>query len=327
MSVEFIGMISPQEYSEIIRPQGPVDRSGLHAPLRPGARGRPDFDRVPRRLLLHRRRTDSSWRLAAPGHRPHRRPARPPARLRGADRWRPASSPRSTSSAAAGWPCTSSPGGSDEEQRRDGDFLTRTSATGAPTSTSKSCAGSWTSPKPFDHEGGSTASSAASPRSSASSSRTCRSTSAARRTRPSTWPAVTPTSTRCGASRCAEVRETIARVRASAARHGRQVRFSVSFRPILAATEDAAWARAQRIYDEAAALGQAAGLGDGDPKQSEGARRLLAAAAQGERVDGRSGRRSPGSTEGGRTPPRWWGHRRRSPTRSSTTTTSGSRRS
>src|SRR6185437_445418 len=44
-----------------------------------------------------------------------------------------------------------------------------------------------------------------------------------------------------------QVREMIARVRAAAAQHGRDVRFSLSFRPILAATEDAAWARAERI--------------------------------------------------------------------------------
>jgi alkanesulfonate monooxygenase len=85
----------------------------------------------------------------------------------------------------------------------------------------------------------------------------------------------------------AQVHDTIARVRASAAEHGRQVRFSVSFRPILADTEDAAWARAQRIQDEARRLRAAAGLSDGEAKQSEGARRLLAAAAQGERVDRR----------------------------------------
>jgi len=40
----------------------------------------------------------------------------------------------------------------------------------------------------------------------------------------------------------AQVREIIARVRASAARYGREPRFSLSFRPILAATESDAWA-------------------------------------------------------------------------------------
>ncbi|MDE1172633.1 MAG: LLM class flavin-dependent oxidoreductase [Parvibaculaceae bacterium] len=85
----------------------------------------------------------------------------------------------------------------------------------------------------------------------------------------------------------AQVRETLARAQASAARYGRRLRFSVSFRPVLAATEDEAWARAERILEEARQLRQAAGLVDGDPKQSVGAQRLLDAAAQGDRVDKR----------------------------------------
>ncbi|TXL72320.1 LLM class flavin-dependent oxidoreductase [Vineibacter terrae] len=85
----------------------------------------------------------------------------------------------------------------------------------------------------------------------------------------------------------AQVRDTIARVRAEAARHGRRLRFSVSFRPILADTEEAAWARADHILQETRRLRAAQGLGAGDPRQSEGARRLLAAAAQGDRVDQR----------------------------------------
>ena len=85
-----------------------------------------------------------------------------------------------------------------------------------------------------------------------------------------------------------QVREQVARVRASAARHGRQIRFSVSFRPILAETEEKAWARADDILERTRALRAAQGLqGQGDPKQSEGARRLLAAAEHGDRVDKR----------------------------------------
>jgi len=89
-----------------------------------------------------------------------------------------------------------------------------------------------------------------------------------------------------------QVRELTTRVRAEAARHGRQVAFSVSFRPILAATEDAAWARAEQILAETKRLraGSAAVSQNqfpGGPQQSEGARRLLAAAAQGARVDKR----------------------------------------
>jgi alkanesulfonate monooxygenase len=84
----------------------------------------------------------------------------------------------------------------------------------------------------------------------------------------------------------AQVRELTARVRAEAARHGRTVRFSLSLRPILAATEDAAWARAESIKQRIAELRAKAGLGAREPA-NEGSRRLLAAAAQGERLDKR----------------------------------------
>ncbi len=57
----------------------------------------------------------------------------------------------------------------------------------------------------------------------------------------------------------AQVRETIARVRAAAAKHGRQVRFSLSLRPVLADTEEAAWARADEIVERTRALRDAEG--------------------------------------------------------------------
>lgn len=85
-----------------------------------------------------------------------------------------------------------------------------------------------------------------------------------------------------------QAREKIARVRAAAARHGRTIRFSLSLRPILAETEDAAWARADAILARTRAERTKLGLGDfaGAP-HSEGSARLLAAAAQGDRVDKR----------------------------------------
>jgi alkanesulfonate monooxygenase len=54
-----------------------------------------------------------------------------------------------------------------------------------------------------------------------------------------------------------QTRETIAKVRASAARFGRaeRIRFSFSLRPILARTEQEAWARADRILEAAKASG------------------------------------------------------------------------
>jgi alkanesulfonate monooxygenase len=84
-----------------------------------------------------------------------------------------------------------------------------------------------------------------------------------------------------------QARELTARVRAEAAKHGRSVRFSVSFRPILAATEAAAWARAENILAETRRLRVVQGYNRGGPQQSEGARRLLAAAEKGTRVDKR----------------------------------------
>ena len=84
----------------------------------------------------------------------------------------------------------------------------------------------------------------------------------------------------------AQVRELTARVRAAAAQHGREVRFSLSFRPILGATEDAAWKRAERIKQRIIELRAKAGLSAREPA-NEGSRRLLAAAAQGERLDKR----------------------------------------
>src|SRR6201996_3609574 len=45
----------------------------------------------------------------------------------------------------------------------------------------------------------------------------------------------------------AQVADRIDRIRAAAAGYGRAVRFSLSVRPIVAATEDAAWARAEQI--------------------------------------------------------------------------------
>ncbi|MGT2439539.1 hypothetical protein ACU4GH_31350 [Bradyrhizobium betae] len=62
------------------------------------------------------------------------------------------------------------------------------------------------------------------------------------------------------------------------------MRFSVSFRPILAEAETAAWARANAIL-ETRRLREADRPGQGGPQQSEGARRLLAAADKGRRLD------------------------------------------
>ncbi len=86
----------------------------------------------------------------------------------------------------------------------------------------------------------------------------------------------------------AQVRDTIARVRAAAAKHGRTVRFSLSLRPVLAETEDAAWKRADDIVAQTVALREKAGLKTQDhAPPNAGSQRLLQAAAQGTRLDKR----------------------------------------
>ncbi len=84
-----------------------------------------------------------------------------------------------------------------------------------------------------------------------------------------------------------QVAETVARVRASAARHGRSPRFSLSLRPVLAETEEAAWARADRILETARALQEKTGFTRAADVPNEGSRRLLAAADKGTRLDKR----------------------------------------
>jgi len=86
----------------------------------------------------------------------------------------------------------------------------------------------------------------------------------------------------------AQVAGQVARVRAAAAKHGRQIGFSLSLRPILAKTEDLAWERAEAILARTRAERAKLGLQDfsGAPR-SEGSARLLHAAAQGDRLDKR----------------------------------------
>jgi alkanesulfonate monooxygenase len=92
-----------------------------------------------------------------------------------------------------------------------------------------------------------------------------------------------------------QVRTLVARIRAAAAPFGRTPRFSLSLRPVLADTEDQAWAKADDILARATALRQAGGSGRSpnnaregvQAPPNEGSRRLLEAAAQGTRVDKR----------------------------------------
>ncbi len=87
-----------------------------------------------------------------------------------------------------------------------------------------------------------------------------------------------------------QARETIARVRAACLRIGRKpdsIRFSLSMRPVLAATEEAAWQRADRIIERIRDL-RGSGVGRINAKpESIGSKRLLEAASGGKVRDKR----------------------------------------
>jgi len=87
----------------------------------------------------------------------------------------------------------------------------------------------------------------------------------------------------------AQVRDVTARVRQAAARHGRPApRFSLSVRPVLAETEEQAWAKAEAILERATALQDQTGYRKpANGHATAGARRLLALAEQGARIDKR----------------------------------------
>jgi alkanesulfonate monooxygenase len=87
----------------------------------------------------------------------------------------------------------------------------------------------------------------------------------------------------------AQVRDVTSRVRSAAAGHGRPTpRFSLSVRPILAETEEKAWAKAEAILERATALQDKTGYRKpADGHATAGARRLLALADQGSRIDKR----------------------------------------
>jgi alkanesulfonate monooxygenase len=89
----------------------------------------------------------------------------------------------------------------------------------------------------------------------------------------------------------AQVADTIARVRAAAAKHGRadKIRFSLSLRPVLAATEEAAWAKADAILATATERVKQNVHFNQRPQQPQnaGSQRLLETAAQGNVVDQR----------------------------------------
>ena len=71
-------------------------------------------------------------------------------------------------------------------------------------------------------------------------------------------------------------REIVSRMRSSAARHGRKIGFSLSLRPVIADTEEAAWQRAEEIENLVRAAREQGGLPvTGHQPPNDGSRRLL----------------------------------------------------
>ena len=179
-------------------------------------------------------------------------------------------------------------GGSDEEQKRDGDFLAHDARYRRTDEYMEILRRVWTSAEPFDYEGefyqlrG------------ADSRVRCRQ----RPHLPLFFGGASDIALEVGSRRAdvfalwgeplAAIRERIADIRRRAAQWGRGIDFSLSVRPILADTEEGAWRRAEDIL----ARVQEATRGSivpGQPArlQSEGSRRLLRFAAQGDLHDER----------------------------------------
>lgn len=86
----------------------------------------------------------------------------------------------------------------------------------------------------------------------------------------------------------AQVRELVARVRGSAARYNRSLGFSLSLRPVIADTEEAAWKKADEIVEQVRAARAAKGAAtSGHAPVNAGSQRLLQTAAAGYRADKR----------------------------------------
>ncbi|CAM4136114.1 LLM class flavin-dependent oxidoreductase [Paracidovorax anthurii] len=286
MSVQFIGMIQPHEVSETIARQGPAvnpayvrafaqahEHAGFDRILVPASATSPDTVLT---VAYAAAATDRIGFLLA--HRPgFVAPTLAARQFATLDHY--------SGGRLAVHTIT---GGSDEDQRRDGDFLGHDERYARTDEYLGLLRRVWTEDQPFDHEG-------------------------AHYRVQGAWSEVKPLQAGGvplyfgGASEpalrvagrhadvyalwgesLAQAGDLVRRVRAEAAGHGRGIGFSISFRPILGRTEDEAWARAEEILETTRRLKVAQGYTRGPgPQQSEGARRLLSDAAHGDRVDER----------------------------------------
>jgi alkanesulfonate monooxygenase len=181
-------------------------------------------------------------------------------------------------------------GGTEEDQQRDGDFLEHDERYERTDEYLDVLKRVWSSDKPFDHDG-----------------RFYRFRGAFSQIKPYQQPRLPISfggSSDAGigvAGKHADVyalwgepldqtRETIAKVRAAAAPFGRadQVRFTLAFRPVVARSEDEAWARTETILEKIKASKMPFGMpGSKTAPMNVGSVRLRAAAARGKVLDKR----------------------------------------
>lgn len=285
MSLEFIGYVPTRSGSEALSPQGPVlDRAYIELSSR--AHEEAGFDRVlvafhsigPESLLIGAHAAAAAPKLGVMiAHRPGFTAPTLAARQF-------ATLDQLTGGRAAIHVIS---GGNDAEQRQDGDYLSHDERYARTDEYLEVVRKIWTSTVPFDHNG-----------------RFYRFTRGFSDVRPVQQPHIpiffggssdaaiavagkyADIYALWGES-LAQVRETMARVRAAASPFGRYPRFSVSFRPIVAETEAKAWDCAETILQRVRDLRARAGLGAAAPPENVGSQRLLAAAAKGRRLDKR----------------------------------------
>jgi alkanesulfonate monooxygenase len=284
MSVDIIGMIQSQKQSEIHPPDGPViDRDYVRAFAQ--AHEQAGFDRI----LVPHHSTGPSATLtisyaATVTERIHFMLAHRPGFTAPTLAARQIATLDQFSGGRLGVHFIS--GGSDDEQRRDGDYLDHDQRYARTDEYLASCAASGPRTSPSITRARSTASSAASPKSNPPSSHMCRSTSAVLPRQHSPWPANMPTSTRCGANPRPGTRADHAR-----ACRGRQACPRGAFLGVVPAR--AGGHRGKGVGPRRqhpgthARVARAGRLQPWRPAAERGARRLLAAADKGDRVDQR----------------------------------------
>ena len=282
MPVEFIGMIATREYSEIHPPRGPVvdveftrsfarvhEQAGFDRVLIGYYSNAPDGFIIATDVLGH---TERLGVLLA--HRPgFVSPTVAARKLATLDHF---------SGGRAAVHIIS--GGSDTDQRRDGDYLTHDERYARTDEYLDILRRVWTANEPFDHDG-----------------THYRFEGAFSEVQPQHLPIYFGGSSDAAlavAAKHADVyaqwgeplaaaRAQIERVKGLAARHGREPGISLSLRPILGRTEDEAWERAYRILEQTRGNVAARRL-----REARAGERRLAAAAGGRRA-GRHPRQAP----------------------------------